>query len=212
MTAKRSNAVRRSRHLPGWAALSSLPGSALASSPSAEDVPELRPPLPELPPTFWEQHGSWIVFLAILVAASAVLGIAWLRRAKPTAAEPIEIHARRRLEALRQRPEDGDLLSEVSRVLKRYLAVAFELPSGELTTAEFCQAFQGHRAPGTELAESVSSFLRQCDALKFSPDEREAPVGAADRALTLVEMGEARRAQWRQPATADAGDPSRGVS
>ena len=101
------------------------------------------------------------------------------------------------------------MLSEVSRVLRRYVAAAFELPRDEFTTSEFSRTLAGNGKIGSDLAVAVGEFLRRCDELKFGPSVSPTPMGAANRALELVERGEVRRAQLRQTATAAAaGQPA----
>ncbi len=182
--------------------LSTLIGSAAESAEGGQDAFKLRPPHEELPPTYWEQYGAWtvvgIVMLLLLVGAA----LWWMLRPKPVVPEPIEVLARRELEALRQRVEDGQVLSQISRVVRGYVAGAFQLPPGEMTTSEFCRAVAGHEKIGPELAAHVSDFLRRCDELKFSPAGPPLPIGAAARALELVELGEARRAWLGQQQTA----------
>ena len=57
----------------------------------------------------------------------------------------------RRWSRCASRPEDGALLSQVSQILRHYVVAAFDLPPGELTTAEFCRAIAGHARIGPEL-------------------------------------------------------------
>src|SRR5580704_6997233 len=70
-------------------------------------LPDLLPAHGELPPTFWEQHGWLVVLLAFAALALIVLVAVWLSRPAPVAVVPPELVARRALEALRDRPEDG---------------------------------------------------------------------------------------------------------
>src|SRR4051794_5601334 len=37
--------------------------------PKPEEIPPLRPPQGEIPPTFWEQHGLLVVLLSLLLLA-----------------------------------------------------------------------------------------------------------------------------------------------
>jgi len=84
-----------------------------------------------------------ILLLALVSAA------AWfLTRPKPPVVVPPDVQARLALEPLRQQPEDGVLLSRVSQILRHYVGAAFDLPPGELTTAEFCHAIDGHTQIG----------------------------------------------------------------
>jgi len=163
-----------------------------------DDLFKLSPPHAELPPTFWEQYGTWVVISFILLLMFIGVALWLMLRPKPSIPVPIEILSRKELEALRQSNEDGRVLSQVSRVLRRYVAGAFKLPADELTTSEFCQVISGHENIGPDLAERVGEFLRRCDELKFAPASSPAPIGAVARAMELVEFGEARRAHLRK--------------
>ena len=130
----------------------------------------------------------------MFLALSAV--ILWLTlKPKPSPVLPPEIVACRALEKLQARPEDGNVLSEVSRILRRYVIAAFELPAAELTTAEFCGALAANEKIGAELAQAISAFLRECDERKFSLSPAGAPLTAATRALELIAGAEKQRAK-----------------
>lgn len=199
------------RAIRGWQCRHSILAATLlvvtacraATNSAREDDPfKLSPPHAELPPTFWEQYGTWIVVAAVVVLVLVGTALWWLLRPRPSIPVPIEVSSRKELEALRQRKEDGQVLSQISRVLRRYVVGAFTLPPDELTTSEFCRAIVSHENIGADLAARVGEFLRQCDELKFAPAGSPMPIGAAARALELVELGEARRAWLRQQQTA----------
>jgi hypothetical protein len=175
-----------------------LPLLAATNSESENEILKLSPPQAELPPSFWEQHGTWLGLTAVLLLVLVGAAVWWMLRPKPSVPVLIEILSRKELEALRQRSEDGRVLSQISRVLRRYLAGAFALPADELTTSEFCRVIASHEKVGPELAAEVSDFLRRCDELKFAPADSPTPIGAATRALELVELGEARRTHLRK--------------
>ncbi|MBI3850683.1 MAG: hypothetical protein HY298_10495 [Verrucomicrobia bacterium] len=172
--------------------LCSLP--LVACAQLTNDIPPLRPPHAEIPPTFWEQHtaGVCIAGLAVLLIAGLVVWLAL--RPKPPVIVPPEVQARNELAGLRNLTEDGVVLSKVSQAVRRYFAAAFALPPGEFTTAEFCQAITANEQIGSELATSTGDFLRRCDERKFAPSVGGATIGAPARALELVELAEARRA------------------
>jgi hypothetical protein len=157
---------------------------------STNSLPPLAPAYPGLPPTFWEQHQS-----ASIVAGFGLLAVAflflrlWLRPETPAVLAP-ELLARQALAKLQSQPEDGKLLSEVSQCLRRYVSETFNLPDQELTTAEFCSVIAGHQPIGAELAEIISSFLRECDVQKFSPANCASPLNAASRALEIISLAE----------------------
>ena len=178
---------------------------ALTVYPQTNDLgtnkpPALVPPYGELPPTFFEQHGTSIVVVAIGVITLVAFGSWLIFRPKPKMIVPPEVEARQGLERLRQRPEDGVVLSRVSQVTRNYFIAAFQLTKGEFTTAEFCREISGNEKIGAELAMAAADFLRDCDREKFSSKTGPAKLDAADRALNLVEQAEKRRAQQRQLA------------
>ena len=184
-----------------------LPFSALAQS--SNDIPALRPPHAEIPPTFWEQHPVSVSLVGF--ALLALIGVAlWLAtRPKPPVVVPPEVQARGDLTSLRQLPEDGRVLSKVSQTVRRYFGAAFALPPGELTTAEFCQAMAGNGQIGTNLATATAEFLHRCDERKFAPDAPPQATGAADHALKLVEQAETQREQLRQAASEKPESPAK---
>jgi hypothetical protein len=161
-----------------------------------DQLPQLQPAHGEIIPTFWEQYGWLIVTASVLgfigVTALAIMFV-WLPRIRPATIIPVEIQARRALEALRGRPEDDALLVQVSGILRRYLAFACGLPPGELTTREICDAVSTHPGFAAGLDSAVAHFLRQCDERKFSPIPATPNGGAVDTALTLIEKMESRR-------------------
>jgi hypothetical protein len=167
--------------------------------PAADDIPRLRPPQAEIPPTFWEQHSLSVVILVVLGLAVIGLVIWMLVRPKPPVIVPPEVVARRALEPLRQQPENGLLLSQVSQILRRYVTAAFHLPPGELTTADFIRAITEQGKAGPELSGALREFLRQCDQRKFSPPAPAPPLCAATHALKLIDQAQARLAALAQP-------------
>jgi hypothetical protein len=181
--------------------------AAVTNTSAGDELPALRPPHGELPPGYWEQHGVWTILAGTLVLVLAGVAIWALTRPKPAIVVPPELEARRALGPLRQRPEDGLLLSQISQILRRYVAAAFGLPPGELTTAEFCRAVAGHQRVGSELASALSDFLRQCDERKFSPPPPAPPLSAAAHALKLIDQAEARLAALARPPAQPSGSP-----
>jgi hypothetical protein len=165
----------------------------VSAQTTTNEIPPLSPAYGELPPTFWELHQS-----AILVACFAILAFAFfflkamLRPESPKILPP-EDAARQALANLKSQPEDGKALSAVSQILRRYLSERFGLPGHELTTAEFCSAIAGNEPLGADLGKTISSFLRECDARKFSPATGAPPLHAASRALELVEKANSCR-------------------
>jgi hypothetical protein len=169
-----------------------LPAATNSDLPA--DIPPLRPPRAEIPPTFWEQHGGWVIAggcVGLLVIAAAIW---WLTRPKPPVVLPPEVQARTALEALLGQPEDGQLLSRISQILRHYVVASFGLPSGEYTTAEFCALIEARSGIGTDLVRTLSGFLRNCDQRKFAPPLPQPPLAAVNEALALIEAAEKRRA------------------
>ena len=167
------------------------------SAADTNTLPPLAPAYGELPPTFWEQHQS-----AVSIAALAILAIAFClwkvirRPVNPKVLPPEEV-ARRALASLQNQPEDGQVLSETSQILRHYLREAFDLPKGELTTTEFYSALTGCRKIDGELGEALASFLRECDERKFSPAISATSLNAASRAEQLIALAEKRRSAQR---------------
>ena len=134
----------------------------------------------------------------------------WLLLRKRTRPEPpAQSVARKALELLAGAPENGLVLSQISRIIKRYFAAAFDLPLQEMTTAEFSReiARRGQAGPGPEIAEKATAFLRVCDEQKFAPAPR--PMGgpaAVATALELVSLGEKRREELRAAAPPQAAE------
>jgi hypothetical protein len=188
--------------------MAALPLHGQTGTPGTNAIPALLPPYDEMPPTFWERCGIWVLVTVLGVVALGVLGMWLYFRPKPHAILPPEVQARLALEALRQRPEDADCLGTVSQILRKYFIGAFELPPGELTTAEFCRALSSHDQIAAELSSAVADFLRRCDERKFSLMVAAAPLGAVIRGLELVALGEARRAQLRPLAPIRTHDPT----
>jgi hypothetical protein len=151
-------------------------------------------------PTFWERHGITVLTggFILLALAGAVL---WrILKPGPQPVLPPEIVAREALIKCRVRPESGSVLSEVSRVLCRYIGAVLEFPPGELTTSEFCGRLERSEKIAPQLTRDISDFLRACDERKFSPALSSnlggagAPpcqkINAADRALEFLALTE----------------------
>jgi hypothetical protein len=156
-------------------------------------LPALVPPYSELPPSFWEQHGSFIVFGGLGIVALAALGCWLFLRPGPKIIIPPEVQAREALEILGRQPEDGRVLSRVSQVVRNYFIAAFQLAPGELTTMEFCAVLAANQTIGAENIKSISDFLHECDTKKFSSSPAVVPLNAAGRALKLIACAETGR-------------------
>src|ERR1044071_1974714 len=155
----------------------------------AADELKLRPPRGEIPPSFWEQNGKWVVPMGI-AGALAVGLLAWyFTRPKAVADVPPEVRARKELDALAYQAPDREVLSRTSQVLKRYLAQVFDLPQEEMTTAEFCKVFAAGKDPGEALSKNVCDFLHRNDQMKFAPGPVQ-PANTVLEALGLLEQAE----------------------
>lgn len=153
-------------------------------------LPTLLPPHGQIQPTFWEQHGKAVIAGSFIVLALAASVIWRILKPRPQPILPPAIAAREALAKCRARPEDGNVLSEVSRLLRRYVGAVFEFPRGEFTTAEFCRELECSEKIAPELKHAISDFLRACDERKFSPAISSAPLNAAGRALELLAFTE----------------------
>jgi hypothetical protein len=175
-----------------------LPSLAATNVSAGDDIPKLRPPRPELPPTFWEKYEIWVILGSIAVLA--LIGvIVWLAtRPKPPVIIPPEVRAKQALDLLLIKPEDGLILSQVSQIIRHYVTEAFGLPPGEQTTAEFCRLTSTHERIGPELSSAIADFLRRCDERKFVASPPTAPMGAVATALKLVETAQMRLAELRR--------------
>jgi hypothetical protein len=168
-------------------------GAPAQTNSAGEDIPKLRPPLPQIPETFWDQHRLGISGAAAAVAIAASLGVWRLTRPKPPVAVAPVAQAHAELESLRTQPETGAVLSKVSQVVRHYFTGAFSLPPGELTTTEFCSAIGSVDKLDPDLASGVAGFLRQCDERKFAPLPVQPPLGAVTQATQLIDQAETRR-------------------
>lgn len=168
--------------------------NAQSTNSRADDIPPLAPPLPEIPPSLAERFGWTLWILIPLVMVLVMLGI-WLyvRPGKPPALPAPAAQARSALRSLQAKPEDGDVLSQVSQALRRYFINTYWLPPQEMTTHDFCVLLAQHEQIGPGLAGVVSTLLRSCDERKFAPATNSPPLGAAGRALELVERVENAR-------------------
>jgi hypothetical protein len=186
-----------SRRLASCLLLASTSAFAQGSE-AGQPLPDLRPPRPEIPPGFWEQHAFLVVAAALFVLALAALAAWYLLRPRPVVPTPPEVLARKDLATMRQEREDAAALSRVSQILRRYVITAFGLSPGERTTADLAAALANDPRLGPGLVAALLEFLRACDERKFSPVPPQLALGAVDRALALIDRAEARRAALRQ--------------
>lgn len=170
-----------------------LPLAVLAAD--TNEVPALIPAYGEIPMTFWERHQTVIIVAGFACLAFVCLLVKTMLRPESPNTLPPEKVARQELAKLQGRSEDGNILSEVSQILRRYVSVTFGLPATEMTTVEYCDALAAHETIGAKLAQMISSFLRVCDKDKFSPKKIAPPINAVSRVHELISLSEARLAQ-----------------
>lgn len=157
-------------------------------------LPPLQPAHGELGPTFWELYG-WEIIAAIACGLLLIaLIVFWLRLPKTVVPEEPAKVARRALEGWRNRAEDGALVADVTRVLRRYVVCAFNLPGEELTTTEFRKALLSDPHIPRDLGDAAGDFLWRCDEWKFAPAPPAPRLEAVSVALELINRMEASRA------------------
>lgn len=156
-------------------------------------LPPLAPAYPEMPPTFWEQHDTAILTGGFIFLALAAIVLWLIFKPRPQPVLPPELAAHQALARLRGRPEDGEVLSEVSQILRRYVGSAFGFSDGEMTTTEFSAVASANAEIGSQLAEALASFLRACDKDKFVAKTQAPPLNAVTRASQLVDQIERRQ-------------------
>ncbi len=183
--------------------LAATPGFAQFSTETdslTEKIPPLQPPRAVIPPTFWDQYGTLVIFGAALLVIIIAAVVWMLTRPTPAAVVPPVIQARTDLEKLQHQPEDGVTLSRVSQILRRYVTTAFNLPPAEMTTAEFCNAISERGNLGKNISTDLTTFLNECDQRKFAPAPPATTFGAVPTALKLLAAAETRREQLHQTA------------
>jgi hypothetical protein len=174
-----------------FASLCLLPPAVLAAQ--TNDLSALTPAYPEIPPTFLEQHKMAVAICFVLFVIAQFWTLYKVLTRPPAKVEPPESRARAALRGLLNEPEDGKLLSEVSRILRGYFGKQFQTAGEEATTAEFVAALE-RKSLDAGLKTKVATFLRECDARKFSPAAGKSEIDAAERALDLVNDAEKIRA------------------
>jgi hypothetical protein len=172
-----------------------------------KDMRPAPPPvqLPPLPPS-WARR--WLPPLGWGVGAVALLlAGGWaLSRRRPAPAPPLPPHRRALAELERlaaASAEPGEYHTQLSHVVRRYLAERFGLRAPQQTTAEFLAAVAGVAELPAESRELLRECFARCDLAKFAaarfspeecrrswelahafvertaPDAPEAPTGAA---------------------------------
>ena len=93
---------------------------AATNSDDSPDLVVLSPPHPEMPPTFWEQHGASLIVAGVALLAIASVAVWWWLRPKSPVVLPPEVAARQELEALRRVPLDARSRGAGSRAMSQY--------------------------------------------------------------------------------------------
>ena len=165
--------------------------------PEGEVVGELRParaPLAEFQGPWLERNWPWLVAGVVVLAATSVGFVFWLRRSEERARLTAYDRAMTRLDRLRRTglphadAVDGWYV-ELSDIVRRYIEERFALRAPELTTEEFL--LEAGRSADLKRShrELLSNFLAGCDRVKFarySPEEDESrdALGVAERFLS----------------------------
>ncbi len=149
-------------------------GLAATNSELSDEIPPLKPPRGEIPPGFWEQNAIWIIAATVLALCVVALAIWFFARKNEPEALPPEVEARAALKSFGGKTETGQVVSEVSRIVRRYFTAAFGLP------------------------ERIGKFLRECDQTKFAIENKVPPPYALEMATKLIKLGEDRREYLRQ--------------
>ncbi len=167
-----------------------LAASSVFGQDTTNALPKLVPPHGTLPPTFWEQNGTATAAGGVIFLALAAVLVWRNLKSRPQWVLPPDVVAREALAKCRGQPEDGKVLSEVSRALRRYIGAALKFPPGEFTTAEFCRELEHREQITPQLKRAIADFLLACDERKFSPAVSSGPLDAAGRALEFVDLTE----------------------
>lgn len=146
-----------------------------------------RPPVPVDRPSWLQRWG----FVLILGLTGVLIIGAWLVKRRrivqppPLSPEQFALHELERIEAAL--PPEGDATTvhtELSQVLRRYLAERFGLHAWEQTTAELLEAIRQHPAMSAEVQKLLSDWFTRCDLAKFarlysSPEECRQTIASA---------------------------------
>jgi hypothetical protein len=188
--------------------LMALSALALSTNRSKlpDKIPDLKPPLHEMPPTFWEAHATQVSIGVVLATVLGVLLARALLRRRGEEAEPADRLARRALEALRGRPDDAQTAAEAALQLRRFTQAVLRLPAGELTTEEVIASLLATSprpiAPvPADVQDALARLLKECDACHFAPIPQGSRSGLVARALEIAD----RLGSLRPPDSAGSG-------
>ncbi|HEX7654692.1 MAG TPA: hypothetical protein VF607_14380 [Verrucomicrobiae bacterium] len=161
------------------------------------DLPPLLPPHGEEQLTFWQEHRAAVLLTALVfILVQSWLLWKWLMRLQPKAEPPVNL-ARAALFKLLNEPEDGALLSEVTRVLRYYFGAVFGLPGESSSTAEFLVGLEREPRLDSALKQRVTALLQACDVRKFAPGPAGPEQEIVERAMALI--NDAEKCRSAQP-------------
>jgi hypothetical protein len=155
--------------------------------PSMTDIHDIKPALAMGHDLRWLY---WAMAALVLLALTALVWRQWRKRAKPAAGGgtppplPPDTEALQLLDSL---AADGGLdpkqfYFRLSAVVRRYIERRFAIPAAEMTTEELLPRID--RLPvGPELAQTLKSFCRAADPIKFAGAPADANRLAHDLAF-----------------------------
>jgi hypothetical protein len=165
----------------------------------------LRPiqrPLEEfLGPSLWQRY--WWAFVGGVFALASLVGLFFLRRGRKVAqVSPYErasvALSRLEAEGLPDEETRDGWYVQLSSIVRRYLEDRFALRAPELTTEEFLRVAQRSVLLSDEHKKLLSSFLADCDQVKFAgyePGEEESRSVLEAARRFLLETRELDREQ-----------------
>lgn len=170
---------------------------------------ELEPPRDKLA-YFWAVPTEvWISGGVLLALGLGGLGLVLRSSRKKESLISAFEKAIRDLYALEEAQYPAESLDQfyqkLSMILRRYIEGQFALPAPEQTTEEFLSSINDSDIFDVKEKEFLSSFLRECDGIKFAGQETS--IQASREAITAVRVfiNEARR---KEETTAPEGEPA----
>ena len=173
------------------------PPAPPTSVAGTNDIRPIKPPVAVPNPWAWVWWTGGVLALAALLA----LAIALLRRKQRHRAfvppVPPHVRARQKLEAALLLINDPRAFAiAVSDAVRVYLEERFQLRAPERTTEEFLRDLQKTSALTAQQKQTLSTFLDQCDLMKFARFE---PTEAALRELHESALRLVHETQHEQP-------------
>lgn len=157
-------------------ATSPPPAAVSPAASAAQDIRDIKPPVPI--PNVWEW--VWWGLAALAIIALAVFFWRWWqkRRSQIPVEPPVPAHirAKQKLQealALISQPKPFCIL--VSDTIRFYLEEQFDFRAPERTTEEFLYELQATDLLSLEQKESLGKFLESCDLVKFAKYEPGEP-------------------------------------